>query len=266
MFDWLLHVDLYISIPLIIIFSVGITVGSLVIIRKKFHYEGIKKNHEVTSFIFNGYGLIYAVLVAFVVFAVWAEYEDAKKVVTKEAIVSIELFLDIKSLDDSLVNQVRRYIIEYDSIVAYKEWSELTLKTSSNEARDKISQIFIALGKYNPSSESQKIVLDECYDRLNELVEQRRMRVFHSQNRIPDIIWVVLIIGAMLSVFFTYFFYLESFLVHCLLTGVFTLMNCLILFLIFVLDNSFVGASGISNHTFIYILDILNKFVNTPGL
>lgn len=68
-----------ISIILLCAAMMGISYISLKLVRKRFPEDVLKGNHEVGGLIFNAFGLIYAVLVAFVVFATWTEYDESKK-------------------------------------------------------------------------------------------------------------------------------------------------------------------------------------------
>jgi hypothetical protein len=259
---WLLRIPLLWSILIISVVSVGISVSLLIIIKKTYKYHAaLKKNHDVTSFIFNGFGLIYAVLVAFVVFATWTDFEAAKEMVDSEAILSFEIFLDVDVLDEPQRNYIKQKLIEYDSIVANDEWILLESKQTSYNARVKLRHIFSTLSTYNPTNKTQEIVLQEIYGKLNDLVGARRSRIFYATNNVPGIMWTVLIIGALLSISFTYFFSMEELLTQCFLTGAFTLMNALILFLILVLDNSFYGDAKISSDSYEYILNLMQQLV-----
>lgn len=262
MLDWLLRLPLLISIPLISIVSIGVSVAILILIRKKLEPDDWKRNHEVASFIFNGFGLIYAVLVAFVVFATWAEYEEAKETVDNEAILSFEVFLDVGVLNEPQRTDIRTRLQKYDSIVIAEEWKLMETKETSLSAKQQLSDIFLILNTYNPTSKTQEIVLQEIYGKLNDLVGERRTRIFYATNRVPNILWIVLIIGAMLSILFTYFFTMDQLAIQCMLTGAFTLMNVLILFLILVMDNGFTGDAKISSDSYQYILTLMKTVTN----
>lgn len=262
LFQWLLRIPLFWSILIISVVSVGISILLLILIKRKYkNHDALKKNHDVTSFIFNGFGLIYAVLVAFVVFATWTEYEEAKEMVDEEAILSFEVFLDVGVLNEPERTEIRQRLIQYDSIVVNIEWALLETKQTSFKAREELGHVFTILSRYTPTTKTQEIVLQEIYGKLNELVGARRARIFNATNTIPNIMWVVLIIGALLSISFTYFFSMEALLTQCLLTGAFTLMNALILFLILVMDNAFYGNAKISNESYRYILNLMTQLM-----
>lgn len=62
-----------------------IAVAGLYVVRRKYSAEILKENHEVAAIIFNAFGVLYAVVVAFVVFVTWEGYDDATKNLQLEA-------------------------------------------------------------------------------------------------------------------------------------------------------------------------------------
>ena len=73
-----------ISIILLCGLMVAVSYAALKLTRKLFTEEVLRQNHEVGGMIFNAFGIIYAVLVAFVVFATWNEYDNSKKNIDQE--------------------------------------------------------------------------------------------------------------------------------------------------------------------------------------
>jgi hypothetical protein len=70
-------------------------------VRKRFSHEVLKENHEVAGFIYNSFMLIYAVLVAFVVFVSWTDYSQSERNTEIEANLLIDLFMDARGLPDT---------------------------------------------------------------------------------------------------------------------------------------------------------------------
>ena len=94
-----------------IIVSAGISVGVLILRRRRIHWETFKENHEVGGFLFNALGLIYAVLVAFVVYATWSDYEDLYTVCDKEADIIQNLYLDCEGLPKESQAEIKKDLI-----------------------------------------------------------------------------------------------------------------------------------------------------------
>lgn len=84
-YDWMLHLPIWLQALVVIgvagVVSLAVT-GTLRTITA-LHYG--ESHNEVIGFVFATCGVIYAVLLAFVVFAVYTQFASADKVVTSEA-------------------------------------------------------------------------------------------------------------------------------------------------------------------------------------
>ena len=68
-----------ISFLIVSVITTAAALAGLQLVRKQYSTEVLKENHEVAAIIFNAFGLLYAVVVAFVVFVTWSGYDDATK-------------------------------------------------------------------------------------------------------------------------------------------------------------------------------------------
>ena len=64
----LLNLPPAISFLIVSAITTALALAGLRFVRKKYSTEVLKENHEVEAIIFNAFGLLYAVVVAFVVF------------------------------------------------------------------------------------------------------------------------------------------------------------------------------------------------------
>ena len=71
--------------------------------------------------------------------------------------------------------------------------------------------------------------------------QARRERLVVADGVVPDIIWVVLFGGAILTVGFTFFFGTENLRAQCLMTGVLSIMIFAGLLIIIAIDHPFAG-------------------------
>jgi hypothetical protein len=81
---------------------------------------------------------------------------------------------------------------------------------------------------------------------LNSLAQYRRMRIFAGNDTVPPVIWLVLLVGGVLAVCYTFFFGMKNIRAQYLITTTLTVMITSILFLIYVLDHPFTGTSRVS--------------------
>src|SRR5881396_1094139 len=74
---FLLNLPPAISFLVVSAVTTTIALAGLRYVRKRYPAEVLKENHEVAAIIFNAFGLLYGVVVAFVVFVTWSGYDDA---------------------------------------------------------------------------------------------------------------------------------------------------------------------------------------------
>jgi len=251
--------ELHPVISLIILCSIALSISylGLKIVRKKYPHEILKENHEVGGFIFNAFGLIYAVLVAFVVYATWSEYESSKMNVDLEASELSDLHLNSLAFAEPMRSEINSAIKNYTASVINDEWKLLSKGEISQKASDDFHRLWGIYTSADVSRLPNEPAYRESLKHLNELSEYRRTRIFQSQDTIPWVIWVILMFGAIVSVLYTFFFGTKKVLPQFLMTAALTITNTLVLYLIYILDNPFAGSIKVSSSSFEYLLKVL---------
>lgn len=245
-----------------IVVSAGISVGVLILRRRRIHWETFKENHEVGGFLFNALGLIYAVLVAFVVYATWSDYENINTVCDKEANIIQNLYFDCDGLPKENQSEIKKDLIEYVEIIVKDDWPLLAKGKANSESREKLVEIWKNFNSIeNFESEKQKIYFGEALNKLNDITELRRLRILGAQNHIPVIIWTVILIGAMTSVGFSLFFGTRSFVIQAAMTSLFAMTNAIVILMILALDHPFTGEIKISTDAYEQVLLLLKNTI-----
>ena len=92
-----------------------------------------------------------------------------------------------------------------------------------------------------PTTEVQQVLYEQGLRQMHDLADARAERLFDAEEGLPAILWVVLIVGGIDVVGFTYLFGLESTSVHVLMVASLTLIIALVLFTVAALDYPFKG-------------------------
>ena len=72
------------------------------------------------------------------------------------------------------------------------------------------------------------------------------MRIFAGNDTVPPVIWLVLLVGGVIAVSYTFFFGMKNICAQYLITTTLTATVTSILFLVYVLDHPFTGTSRVS--------------------
>ena len=260
--SFLLEYPAWLSFLIICVITVLIATTGLRIVRKKYPHEVLKEHHEVAAVIFNAFGLLFAVVVAFVVFVVWNRYDEASKNLELEASQAADLFYVVRVFPDSVSSQMRQELFNYVSGVNDEEMKAMTIGGKSQKTSDamrKIMKLFLNMDVKNLPNEP---AYEEAFRGFNVLAQYRRLRLFAGGNSIPNVIWLVLLVGAFITVTYTYFFGMRKLLPQNLMTSALTITITLILFLIFILDHPYTGTSAVSSDPMHSVMESMQKSLN----
>ena len=248
-----------IAVTVLCMVTVLISYAGLKLVRRYFTEDVLRQNHEVGGFIFNAFGLIYAVLIAFVVFATWTEFDNSKKNVDRESIELTDIYHNSLALPEQYRQQVTALLKTYTESVINDEWQKLERGEPSDKARISFNNLWLFFTTIDRSLIKNEIAYQETLKHLNDAGESRRIRLFDSTNNIPGIIWAVLLFGAVVTVIYTYFFYAKNIMHQFVMTSALTILNTLILYMILLLDNPFTGYLRVDTKPFEYVMQLLNS-------
>jgi hypothetical protein len=257
--QFLLNWPIPLSFLAVSVVTTSFALAGLYLVRKKYPPEVLKENHEVAAIIFNAFGLFYGVMVAFVVFVTWSGYDDATKNLQMEANEVDDIFHSAIAFPDPVSKTIKQGLLDY--VIAVKDDElkrmsngEVTLHSSG--ALPRLMTIFYHLDE---KSIPNKALYAETLKRLNDLAEFRRLRIFAGNDTNPPVIWFVLLVGAVFTVSFTFFFGMKNVKAQYMLAATLTIVITLILFLIYVLDHPFTGTSKVSAQPLTEVMEIMQN-------
>src|SRR5881227_1656609 len=241
---------LYLPVPMAFFVAAAITtfiaLAGLYLVRRRYSAEVLKENHEVAAIIFNAFGLFYGVMVAFVVFVTWSGYDEATKNLQLEASEALDIFHSAGAFPEPTNKVLQQGLKDYVASVYNDEIQRLAqgqISLLSGGAHSKLAMLFHQV-------DAQAIPNRELYAEtlhcLNNLAEYRRLRIFAGNDTVPSVIWLVLLVGSLFTISYTYLFGMKNIKAQYLITATLTVTISQILFLIYVLDHPFTGANKIS--------------------
>ncbi len=223
-----------------------LSLAGLYLVRRKYSAEVLKENHEVAAIIFNAFGLFYGVLIAFVVFVTWNGYDEATKNLQMEASEALDIFHNAEAFPDASRKIIQQGVRDYVAAVYNDEvpkMSEGDISLYTGGARVTLRVLF---AQVDATSIPNRELYGESLRCLNNLAQFRRMRIFAGNDTVPPVIWLVLLVGGVFAVSYTFFFGMKNIRAQYLITTTLTVTVTSILFLIYVLDHPFTGTSRVS--------------------
>jgi hypothetical protein len=90
---------------------------------------------------------------------------------------------------------------------------------------------------FEPTSEGQKLLHGETLRALNEALKATRLRMDAAGTALPSILWVVVVVGAVISLSSSFFFKVEDARLHQIMVLLLATFIGLVIFMIFALDR-----------------------------
>ena len=239
--------------------AAAIALSGLYFVRKKYPTEVLKENHEVAAIIFNAFGLFYGVMVAFVVFVTWSGYSDATKNLEMEANEVADIFHGTQAFPDSARRTIRQGLMDYVVSVYGDELKRMAQGEIALHSGKALPTLLTEFYQMDEKSIPNRELYAETLHRLNDLAQYRRLRIFAGNDTVPLAIWLVLLVGAVFTVSYTFFFGMKNIRAQYVIATTLTVTITLILFLIYVLDHPFAGTSKVSAQPLKDVMEIMQR-------
>jgi hypothetical protein len=240
-----------------------VALAGLELVQRLVPVSSRQRHNDVAGFIYAALGVIYAVLIALVVIAVWEEYQAARVTVEQEANAVAEIFWLAHRLPEPEGTHIQELARSYAEEVVDNEWplmeqgqAPLMVQVEETPAGwTLIDDIRASLQEIEPHTKADEELYAEGLDQVQRLADARRMRLVAAEEGIPGVLWAVLIFGGIVAVSFTYLFGLENTWAHRLMVLTLAAVIGLVLFTIGAMEHPFSGGARISTEAFDLILE-----------
>jgi protein-S-isoprenylcysteine O-methyltransferase Ste14 len=237
-----------------------VAVVGLAVVQRLVPPERREKHNDVAGFIYAVLGVAYAVLLAFVAIAAWQDYKMAQTTAESEANELAGVYFLASRLPESERTHVQNLARTYARVVVEQEWPLMERGQTSPRADSLLRQLRLELLQFDPRTKGEQVLYEQGLTDLHNAIDARRSRLLEVREGIPNLLWVVLMLGGVITVSFTYLFGLKSNVAHALMVAALTLLICAILFTIGEFDNPFSGVVEIRPDAF---REVLRSFGGT---
>ena len=243
---------------------VGASVGGLLVFRKAVSHTRLENTNAVSGQVFQLAGVLYAVLVAFVVVVVWEQFGDAENATVAEASAVADLLRDSTAIPAPYRLEVQRSLVAYIEDAINDEFPRMRRGETIEEESDQTSAVWTAFLKVQPETRNEIAFFDHDIVKLNDLSTNRKLRVSTGESAVPGELWVLLIGGGAVVMTFTYLFGTRDLLIHALAVGLTAGLMGFVMYLIFALEHPFVGALSVKPDPYVNVLQIWREDQPAP--
>ena len=196
------------------------------------------------------------ILLAFAGVLAWQDNRDAATAVENEAGVASLLYRDLSAYGPEMT-PAREALKAYVQTVIVSGWPLLREGKRSPAAETELLVVFDRVAVISPTNERQSAIYSEAFSQLNQLVSMRRQRIAASRAEIPPVLWIVALVGSILTVAYASAF-VSSRYASLMISGTSVTIGLLFLFLLSV-EYPFRNRNGVSPQPFIELSGVFEK-------
>jgi hypothetical protein len=215
----------------------------------------IREAHNAaTGMIYAAVYVMFGVTVGFSLFLVWQLYDAAQKSAESEAATVEEIYGLAGGFPEPERGRVQDLAVSYARVVVEEEWPLMREGRTSERAGELADELRASIQDFEPHTEAGQTLRSEGLTQLDDLYEYRALRLLEVREGLPPILWVVLVVGGVITVAFTYLFGMKTPWLHMLAVAALTVIVTLIIYTIAVLDYPFNGDLRVGPDAFELVL------------
>jgi len=260
MIYWMYFLPLWLSgLITIVVFCAFGTTG-MVLTRRwapSLHHVTVSHN-DIVGYYFGAITLLYGITLGLLMVGDWSTLTGTQEKVDREASTLAAFYLDVSHYPDPLRGRLQKDLRNYTHEVMDVAWPEQQRGIIPRGNVLTVVNLATDLATFEPSSEEQKVLDAETYNRFNELVERRRSRLLGVTAGLSGALWTLVLIGAAINIAVTWCFHLHNQKMHFWMTAM-TSSLWLMIFLLAAMDHPYLGKISVSLEPFKLVYDDLMK-------
>ena len=223
--------------------SIAAAVGALQLFREFVPIDLLVPTNDMIGNALQTLGTVYAVLLAFVVFVVWGQFNDARAAVEREANSVGDLYRVLKGIPEPACSRVRQNLVEYIDQVLQVEWPAMACMDEHTTAgvTAELEFIWKELLDLRPADDRDQTILSEAMAHFNDVSDARSARLSAARVRMPFALRALLYLGAVTTVGMLFVQGVENFVIHAFAVGALAGAIAHVIYVIEDLDDAFSG-------------------------
>jgi hypothetical protein len=219
------------------------------IVRRFIRHQVREGHNDVLVPLFLTAGVIYAVLLGFMVVGEWEAYDAAHSNAAEEAALLVPLYRMTQVMAADKGAEMRHAIREYPEDVV-KGWDSFAAGKRNRQAGHDVNEIFRIFGTLTPATKARELIAQEFLTTFSHIVLDRNKRYNQAAESLSWIMWFAAIVGGVITVGMSFFLFMDRFWPQLLAIGVMATLIGALLFTMAVLSRPFVGPLAIEPEPF----------------
>jgi hypothetical protein len=226
----------------IILLCVLFTLVFLLLMRYFWPSSQRREHNEIIGWQVSVLGTTYAVIMGFMLYAVWTDFNTAEMNADSEANSLVNVFRLSEGLAPADRDQIQKLSRQYADSMINEEWPAMNEGNLSLESHHIVQEMWTTTMQAKPASLGEQTTWNHVLTELTNMTEYRRLRELQSKSKLPGILWTVLIVGGVLTTLSSCLFGTDNFKLHAIQVFSLSFLLALALVAIADIDRPFRGA------------------------
>ncbi len=219
--------------------AVVLALTGLVLSRRVLPLSVRETHNANTTTMFGALYVIYGLMVGFSAYQVANEFDAAQRTAQNEAGSVGQIYLLAEQLPEPDRQKIQELAESYARALVEDGWPRMEEGSASLRAQRIGNELRQSVMGFEPSTNAEQAIYAEGLTLVQNFDEHRALRLLEVREGIPPILWVVLIVGGMLTIGFTYLFGMKSARLHVLMVVSLAMLLVMILYTIRALEYPF---------------------------
>jgi hypothetical protein len=218
-------------------------------------------HNDIVSYYMGAFGVFYGLTLGLIAVATWQNYTEVNNLVAEEAAALRVVHANASGYPRAVWLELNKGLLDYIDWVINDEWPAQQQGIRLGTSQQELYAIRRPLMAFDPETEGEKALHEETLQTYDRYLELRGTRISRGGAGVPSMVWVVLVVGAVLSIVITYCFSMESLWGHVVLTAVLSGFLGLLIFLILMMDYPFRGEFAVGPDAFVLARQRMQAYV-----
>jgi hypothetical protein len=185
----------YVESGLFIGSALAISVVMVLVLNRVWPISTRKLINDVTGWQLGILGTTYGVILGFMLYTVWNDFRMAEVNTNLEAVSLLTVTRIAKGLPSPEREAFHVLGLKYAEVAIHEEWPAMQVQQDSHASQRVLSDMWKLLVEVK-TEEGGSNSVDHLTSALGDLSERRSLREEELRNRLPKILWLLLIAGA----------------------------------------------------------------------
>lgn len=254
---WLYEIPTWLLAVVIVGGTVAFALGGLRLVHRRLHGSPLAAliDNGTVGWFFSGVTVLYGLTLGLLTIATWQNYTTASGIASQEAASLAVLYRDLSGYPPATGQPMQAQLRAYTTSLVQQSWPAQRRGLANDQERVLLTHLQSELLRVEVASLSQQVLHGQAVETFNRLVELRRQRLESISVSVPGVLWAAVLLGAVVTIVFSYGFVVVNLRLHAALTGLLALMLGMMVFVIAALDHPYLGEVSVGPEAYQVVLD-----------